>query len=230
MNGYVALLISIPLVVLAVCFFLIKKQAEEREKLIGYSGFIEFPDEFRMIFHKGLYSLCIPRLDDSRDLKTTARFIADLQAFIRQTLTAGIGVVVAIVAALIYASTLWQLPVWPDISFGNPETGWHALGILLLIVVKVIWLLFVAVAMLLITFYIFRIAHFLITNIVYRYLIYGSLLNAVLVIVSIMSDNLTSLQNTPMVLLVVVFVLSDIGDISVFVLESIVSSVMEKGA
>lgn len=226
MNGWVALLVGIPLILLALLFLQMKVDAVARDGLASESGVIWPASNGSVYLGDDLYSFRLPTLVVEWNPRSSANFIAETQALIRQGLTAVAGVAIAVCVFAAYGWSLWQLPIWPSLSLGDPATGFQAMGVVLFIAIKVGGFIFVAL-LLAMPFWLVGMLLFLVgVNLVYHYLVFGSMFNIALIIYMVMSGDATSLPSLPVILLAVTFVLSDIGDLAVLMLEMAANSMI----
>lgn len=219
MNGYGSLLVGFALFLVAAAFFRLKVIARDRDGLVEQDGWIAISRYSNSVFESQLFQFRLPELPATWNLQTAARFIATLQGFLRQLITAVVGIATIVGISALCIATIWDLPFWPDIRFGSPETGYQAFATLAWLLIKVVGFLVIVGLLVLLFFTLGYLAFMIIVNLIYHYLVFGSLVNAGFLIHAVMGGESALAPSLPLYLLVLTFVLSDIGDIAVAALE-----------
>ena len=124
MDGYLSLLLAIPLIVLAVYFVVMKRRSQDRDDILTSDGGVYLPHKLDRVFQEGLYAFRLPKPPAAWSTKSAAEFVAALQSLVRRALTAGAGLAVLAATVALYGLMLWKFPFWPHFGLGDPATGW----------------------------------------------------------------------------------------------------------
>lgn len=219
MNGYTSLLAGAALLGISIAFFRLKLESRDRDGLIEEDGWIAISRYSNSVFDSQLFQFKLPKPPATWNIPSVAKFVGQLQGFLRQLITAVVGIVTIVGISALCLVTIWELPFWPDIQFGSPETGYQAFAMLAWLLIKVVGFLVIVGLLVALFFGLGLIAFMLIVNTLYHYLVFGSLINGGFLIHGVMSGDSALAPSLPLYLLFLTFVLSDIGDITVAALE-----------